>query len=238
MEICYPQDTTTINDCSDHSDNLISSLETMRRKILFIRYLKVTENQEMRPYELGKTIKKEFPDFCIFIEMLRNCHCCHVHKLHKPVSNISLDACDYRICCSIPAPTQTKKACSCPCRHIARQIVRAHNYTKLEYIEDKRHLLHIDLLNCTESKKQLETELHEHNQVKNKLKENLRKNCVHPSVYTKYYNTIDKLIEVKMQYTNIQMKIEESKFHIRTHISDHPEVFTSADAMFEKHAYN
>jgi len=211
MKVHFSRDNATIpSDTkakSDGVDNWYLCLKTMQRKILYLRYFKVTENKEMSPSELGKIIKDAFPNIRECLTLLGACHCCHVHKLHNPSTEEFLNTCDYRICCCyVPSTKHIKKTCSCPCRHIARQIVRAHTYTDLEYVEDERHLLHMDYLDRTESKKRIEYELEVHNNVKKQLKEKISKPKVHQSVYTKYYNTMDKLIEVTIQYTNIQIK--------------------------------
>lgn len=241
MEITtyIPRDITTVKDKNGDLEKLQLQpcWETLRRKILYLRYFQLAENSEMKPCELGNKIKEEFPDFGACLKMLKSCRCCHVHKLNKPAADKLLDTCDYRISCSIPSK-HVKKTCSCPCRHIARHLARAHTYTGLEYVEDERHLLHTDFLNCTESQKQLLSKIQKQTQLKEKLKEKINKKIViHPSVYTKYYNAVDELVELTVEQKSIQSKLEESKFHLQTHISDHPEVFTGADTIFQKIYY-
>lgn len=219
---------------SEHNDKLEMCLNSLQAKVFCSSYLRFCKSiQSCTSTEQDQKVKGQYPDIQNILTTLSKCDCCRIHNSFKPTSYNFADTCDYRICCS-PPKTKIKKACSCPCRHVARSLMRAHTYTDIEHIEDQRHVLHIQYLNLKENQKHIKTKLESSKNRKEKLNRRINNRCVSDATYTKYYTCIDQTLELQIQHDMYDVKIEEAKFHLRTHINDHPDVFTNADAMFSK----
>lgn len=236
----FPRDIANIicniKDKREHADKLQPCLKKLQLKVFFLRYFQITECLDMQLEETGKKLKDEFPDFEACIELLNMCTCCRVHALNKPTCIRYLGSHEYRICCSPPKNSTCKNLCECPCRHIARQLVRAHTYTDLEYIEDKRHLLHVEYIDLVESITQMQYEMEKKRQDKEELLGKLNHPKVDVTLYTEYYNLIDEMVELGVQLVVTKTKKDECKFELQMHINDHPEIFTGADTVFVKYS--
>ena len=223
---------------SEHNDKLELCLESLRTKVFCGSYLQFCQTiRGSTPVEQDSQIKKQFPDIQDILTLLSKCSCCQIHNSFKPTSYQFGDVCDYRICCS-PPYTKVKNACSCPCRHVARSLMRAHTYTDIEHIEDDRHLLHVRYLDLKQKQRKIKTKLESFQNKKQKLNHKISNHNVSEATYTKYYACIDKTLELQIQHDIYEVKIDEAKFHLHTHITDHPDVFTNADALFRSQNVN
>jgi len=222
-----------ISNHSEHNDKLELCLGSIQAKIFSQNYLRFSDKLRETGMERCDKIKREYPDIQQALTILSKCSCCIIHNSYKPKSFQFLDACEYRICCS-PPKSKTKKSCDCSCRHVARSLIRAHTYTDIEHIEDNRHLLHIEYLNCKENQQTQHKKLRIATDKKLKYKNKIASSNASDATYMKYYSLVDEVLELQTQEEFYKIKIEELLFELHMHIHDYPDVFTNIDSMFKK----
>lgn len=230
---------------SEHYDALEECHDQIEVRTLLQKYKDVQEEMEEQGYvveEQDERLKKTFPHLQALLNTLKKCKCCNIHSMYKPMSATFMDACEYRICCS-PPREKVMKSCTCACRHMARRMTRVHTYTELEYIEDDRHILHMDYLQTYEHLKEAKIEIEENmNQRKIMLEELSTTETKTDSTsqdtinckYSEYYEKIDQIIRLQHDYDIYKQQHEENIFVLKNHIMDHTNVYTQADAFFLK----
>jgi len=217
---------------SEHNDKLKLCLDSLQVNVFCSSYLRFCQEiKGCTPAEQDRKIKHEYPNIQDILTMLSKCSCCGIHNSYKPNSYRFANTCDYRICCS-PPKTKYTKSCECPCRHVARSLMRSYTYTELEYIEDRRYILHIQYLDLKKEQKKLKTEFQMVTNTNQKLKHKINNNNVSNATYTKYYASVDQVLELKIQLGIFNVKLDEAKFNLHTHITDYPDIFTDTDALF------
>jgi hypothetical protein len=236
LRIHFPTDIANMilekSNRSEHNDKLELCLDSLQVNIFCSSYLQFCQEiQDYTTAEQDRKIKSEYPHIQDILTMLSKCSCCEIHNIYKPISYRFADTCDYRICCS-PPKTKITKDCDCPCRHVARNLMRAYTYTEIEHVEDERHLLHVQYLDLKETQRKLKTKLEIVSNKKQKLKHKINNNNVSDATYTKYYASVDQVLELQIQLGISNVKLDEAKFNLHTHITDYPDIFTNTDALF------
>lgn len=236
LMLYFPKDIANmihrIKDKSEHQDNLHVCIEQIHcmeldKDIMEKKYLLMTNG---------------FNDLEYCLNIISKYKCCKDHKIYNPTTSKYLDPCDYRITCS-PPRTRIGKKCDCSCRHVARNLIRIHIYTELEYNEDERNIFHQKYFTNTEKYKQVQ------NDIKNAEKERLvlyakintdenQEQEMVDQLYYNYYASLDKVMEIRTKLCNAKLFLEEAVFNLHSHIEDYPEIFSHADMVFMKYRKN
>jgi hypothetical protein len=225
---------------AEHNDRLRMCFVPLQFQVIVRNMQKIDERMfHANQYEYDRVCREEVPDLREAINILATCKCCAVHQTKKPTSVDTMNAYEYRVCCSNRNNINRVITCTCPCRHYARKLIRAHIYDYIDHEEDNRHIIHevFDSLKSklqeafdrlTELKKKKKHWLHQIN-IAYKEEEYYRDYFKYKEEYYVVLSAIEGqeiiIDELENRYADIRLMLEN-------HIIDFPEIHNQLDTAF------